>query len=325
VKQFRWKPYRKSRRAANSKLEAETPQRVIFFGTSSFGVPILRALAREHYVVRVITQPDKPAGRGLALAPSPIAVAARALEIAVEMPEKLDAAAVARAIGAGADVLACASYGKILPAALVTNPSFPALNVHPSALPKYRGATPIQGALLAGDTTTAVTVMWMAARMDAGDIAVQVPVDIETGENYGSLHDRLAEIGANELLDALSLYSRDALPRLLQDEALATYTRPISKADLELRFTASSRELANRVRAFSPRPGAWLTHDGKRLKILAASAVPAGSRGTPGTLSITADGEPLFAAADGSLRVEALVPEGKRPMTGREFARGLRK
>jgi methionyl-tRNA formyltransferase len=296
--------------------------RVVFFGTSSFGVPILRALAREHDVVLAVTQPDKPSGRGLALSPSLVKEAACELGLDVETPVKLDGDFVDRVIARRADVLACASYGKILPAALVTHPAMPALNVHPSALPKYRGATPIQAALLAGDASTAVTIMWMAARMDAGDIALQVPAEIEPEENYGALHDRLADLGASALLEALTQLARQTLPRVPQDEALATYTRPISKADLELRFTTRSQELADRVRAFSPKPGAWISYDGRRLKILAASAERGAPLGSPGTLSVTEDGAPLFATIDGALRLETVVPEGKRQMSGREFARG---
>jgi methionyl-tRNA formyltransferase len=298
--------------------------RVIFFGTSSFGVPILRALAREHDVVLAITQPDKPSGRGLTMSPSAVKQAARELGLAIETPEKLDADAVKRVLASHADVLACASYGKILPASLVTNPEMPALNVHPSALPKYRGATPIQGALLAGDASTAVTVMWMSARMDAGDIALQIPADIQADENYGALHDRLADVGASALTEALRLYAHDALPRHRQDEMLATYTRPISKPDLELRFTATSHELANRVRAYSPKPGAWMSHDGRRLKVVAASAEPGERAGPPGDLHVTADGYPVVTTVDGRLRLVDVVPEGKRPMSGREYVRGLR-
>jgi methionyl-tRNA formyltransferase len=298
--------------------------RVIFFGTSSFGVPILRALAREHDVVLAVTQPDKPSGRGLKQSPSAVKEAAHDLGIAVETPEKLDTETVRRVLALHADVLACASYGKILPGALVTSTEMPALNVHPSALPKYRGATPIQGALQAGEATTAVSVIWMSARMDAGDIALQIAVDIAPDENYGALHDRLAEIGANALLDALRLYGQNSLPRVPQDEALATYTRPISKPELELRFTASSHELANHVRAFSPKPGAWMPHDGRRLKILKASAEPGGRIGSPGELRVAANGDPLVATVDGQLRLLTVVPEGKRPMSGREYARGLR-
>jgi methionyl-tRNA formyltransferase len=287
-------------------------------------VPILRALTREHDVVLAITQPDRPSGRGLTMSPSAVTVAARELGLAVETPEKLDGDAVRHVLDLHADVLACASYGKILPASLVTNPAMPALNVHPSALPKYRGATPIQGALLAGDASTAVTVMWMSSRMDAGDIALQVPVDIEPDENYGALHDRLSETGAAALLDALRLYAQKMLPRAPQDETLATYTRPISKPDLELRFTSTSHVLANRVRAYSPKPGAWMSHDGRRLKILAASAEPGEKVGSPGTLRITETGDPVVSTIDGHLRLKIVVPEGKRPMSGREFVRGLR-
>ena len=285
-------------------------------------MPILRALARQHDVVLVVTQPDKPSGRGLSMTPSPVKETALDLGIAVETPTKLDSEFVERVAARQATVLACAAYGKILPAALVTQPATPALNVHPSALPKYRGATPIQSALLAGETSTAVTIMWMAARMDAGDIALQVPTDIDPGENFGVLHERLAEIGASALLDAMNQLSRGALPRVRQDESLATYTRPTAKADLELRFTARAQELVDRVRAFSPKPGAWIWHDGRRLKILAASAERGAPSGPPGTLTMTADGIPVVATIDGALRLDTVVPEGKRQMSGREFARG---
>jgi methionyl-tRNA formyltransferase len=297
---------------------------VVFFGTSEFAVPILRAMAREHDVALVVTQPDRPSGRGLATSPSPVRAQAVQLKLAVETPEKLDGEAVARVLALEAHVLACASYGKILPKALLGQESMTAFNVHPSALPKYRGATPIQAALLAGDATTAVTIMWMAPRMDAGDIALQVPVEIEPVENYGSLHDRLSEIGARTLLDALELLQRGELPRVAQQESAATYTRPIAKDDLELHFTETTHEVERRIRAYAPRPGAWMTYAGRRLKILAVEPESGAPSAPMGTVTLATDGTPLVYTRDGAIRLITVVPEGKRSMSGLAFARGLR-
>lgn len=287
-------------------------------------MPSLRALARAHDVALVVTRPDAPKGRGLKLTPSPVRSAARALSLTVETPARLDAAFVERVTGLRVDVLACASYGRILPAALLAAPARAALNVHPSLLPVYRGATPIQSALRDGATRTGVTIFWMTSAMDAGDIALARGAPIGVDDDYGSLHDRLASVGADLLVEALDRLARGELARTPQDDARATYTRPLHKDDLRLTFDRPASAVVDHVRSLAPRPGAWCEVRGARVKVLRARAEPALGDGAPGAV-LTLDGDgPLLAARDGAVRLLRVVPAGKPEMAGADFARSLR-
>lgn len=296
----------------------------MFFGSSAFAAPSLAAAAREHDVIAVFTQADRPAGRGMKLRATPVKSAAIAAGLPVFTPEELDAAFVAGVAALRPQVLATVSYGKILPAALLVTPSLGALNVHPSLLPAYRGAAPIQAALRDGRERTGVSVIWMSARMDAGDIALMREVDIAPTDDFGSLHDRLAEVGAEALAQSLSQLAAGTLTRTPQDEARATFTKPISKDDQRLRLDDASHAV-NVVRSLSPRPGAWFELGGKRVKVLEARAeqiAPAAA----GTIVAPGDERngPLIACASGGLRLVRVVPEGKPPMSGADFARSLR-
>jgi methionyl-tRNA formyltransferase len=296
----------------------------VFFGSSAFALPSLLATARDHDVLAVFTQADRPAGRGMKLRPTPIKTAATGAGIPVFTPERLDAAFVAGVASLHPQALATVSYGKILPATLLATPSLGALNVHPSLLPAYRGAAPIQAALRDGCTRTGVSVIWMSERMDAGDIALISEVDIAPADDYGSLHDRLAEIGAESLARSLAMLARGELRRTPQDESRATFTKPISKDDQRLQLD-DARRAVNVVRSLSPKPGAWLELGGKRVKVLAARAeeiAPA----PPGTIVSTGDERngPLIACASGGLRLVRVIPEGKPAMSGADFARSLR-
>lgn len=287
---------------------------VVFLGTSEFAIPSLDALAASHDVRAVVTQPDRPAGRGLKVRQSAVKERALALGLEVLEPERLDAAFVDSIARMRPALLACVSYGKILPDALLTAGGATALNVHPSLLPEYRGAAPIQAALREGRTVTGVTVIWMSSKMDAGDVAVQREISIRPDEDFGALHERLANVGAALLLEAAEMLARGALPRARQDENRATYTRPIGKDDLRIAPSSTARAAVDLVRSASPSPGAWLVHEGKRLKVLEARAEPAGAP------AMTPDG-PGLAVADGFVRFLRVVPEGKRAMSGAEFAR----
>jgi methionyl-tRNA formyltransferase len=309
---------------ANSGPKLAGRLRSVFFGTSAFAEPSLRALAREHDVALAVSQQDKPAGRGMRLTPTPVKTAALEIGVPVITPARLDADTVGQVLALQPDVLVCVAYGKILPAALLTGPRMAALNIHPSALPRYRGATPMQAALLAGDETTAISIIWMSERMDAGDIAMQVPVKIGADDDFGALHDRLAQESAGLLIEALGSLANNALPRLPQDDAQATYTKPTAKSDLELRFDQSALELARRVRAYSPKPGAWMPYAGGRVKVLDARPDGEAIEGQPGSVRLANDGGALVATAQGALRLLKVVPEGKRPMNGAEFAQSLR-
>ena len=300
--------------------------RVIFFGSSEFAVPTLRAVARDHDVLAVYTQPDKPAGRGMKLTPTPVKTAATGAHLAVFTPPRLDADFRDAVAALKPEALVTISYGKILPGALLAIPALGALNVHPSMLPAYRGATPIQSALRDGCTTTGVSIIWMNEKMDAGDVAIAEAVAISHDDNYGSLHDRLAQIGAQLTVRALIELAGGTLGRHPQEDAQATYTRPIRKEDLRVPLD-DARSAANVVRSLSPKPGAWIELDGKRIKVLRARAEDDGmavEARTPGAIvSLDGDG-PLVACGAGGLRLLQVVPEGRPSMTGSEFARSLR-
>lgn len=242
--------------------------KTLFFGTSAFAVPSLHVLAERTDVVGVITQPDRPSGRGQKLQPTPVKSAALALGLRVHEPTKLKAFAQ-ELEGQDFDLFALASYGRILPASLLALPKGGALNVHPSLLPKYRGATPIQSVLRDGETTTGVSIMLMDAGMDTGDIVLQESVAIGAGDTYGTLHDRLALYGGDLLGRALDLATAGPLQRRAQSGE-PSVTRPIGKDDLTLDRAWPAERIVNTVRAFAPSPAARLMVDGETLKVLSA-------------------------------------------------------
>ena len=225
-------------------------------------------LAARTTVVGVVTQPDRPSGRGHKLAPTPVKSAALDLSLRVYEPAKLKEFAKTIA-GESFDLFALASYGRILPQALLDLPKLGALNVHPSLLPKYRGATPIQSALRNGDAETGVTIMLMDVGMDTGDIVLQEQVPIEPDDTYGTLHDRLALYGGELLGEALDLAAKGTLARRPQTGAPST-TTPISKDDLIVDPSWSPERIVAAVRALSPQPGARMDVDGETLKVLRA-------------------------------------------------------
>ena len=299
-------------------------------------MPSLLAVAAAHDVVGVFTQADRPAGRGLKLRATAVKAAAVGASLPVETPDKLDARFVGSVARLRPETLVTVSYGKILPAALLAVPTLGALNLHPSLLPAYRGATPIQSALRDGLTETGVSVIWMTPKMDAGDIALERRVAIEPADDFGTLHDRLAGFAAELIALALARLSRGALGRVPQDEAVATFTRPLTRQDGRLSFEDAGSS-ANLVRSLSPAPGAWTELAGKRIKVLRARAEPAvatrpqevgttlsGGAAAPGVIaSLEGDG-PVIACRTGALRLLRVVPEGKPPMSGADFVRYLK-
>lgn len=279
-------------------------------------MPALEALAAAHDIVAVVTQPDRPAGRGLKPRASPVKDRARALGLTAFEPQRLDDRFIADVRALQPQLLACVSYGKILPPRLLAIEGMASLNVHPSLLPEYRGAAPIQAALRDGREETGVTIFWMAQEMDAGDIALQRRLAVAPDENYGELHDRLAALGSAMLVEAASLLADGRLPRIPQDHARATYTKPIRKDELRIRSDLPARAIVNLVRSASPSPGAWTMYGGKRLKVLDACAEPASA-------AISKGDAPLVEAADGFVLLLRVIPEGRREMSGAEFARSL--
>jgi len=270
--------------------------RSLFLGTSSFAVPSLRVVAARTQLAGVVTRPDRPAGRGQRLAPSPVKAAALELGLRVYEPERLRAFA-GEIADERFDLFALASYGRILPQELLDLPRLGALNVHPSLLPKYRGASPIQSAIAAGETETGVSIMLMDAGLDTGDVVLQRRVAIEPGENYGALHDRLAEIGAELLGEALEFAAVGAIPRAPQIGE-ASVTRPIAKDDLFVDLRWPAERVVARVRAFSPQPAARAVVGGENLKILSAHVAP-----------------------DGTLAIDEVIAPNRGKMTFAEYER----
>lgn len=298
------------------------PLRVVFCGTGEIGLPALRWLVESgaHEVVGVITQPDRPAGRDLKPRPSAIKVEALEQGIPVAQPEKIrrDPAALLAWLP---DVMVVAAYGQILPLAVLNIPRMGCLNLHASLLPRHRGASPIQSAILAGDVETGMTVMYMNEGLDTGDILLEHRLMIGADETAGELHDRLAGLGAVALQEALALLGAGTAPRRPQDSSLATYAPKLEKHDGRLDWSGSAEALVRRVRAMTPWPGAtarW--DDGAILKIHSATSGP--MPGDPGTvLAATADGLAV-GTGNGCLVIREMQAPGRRRMSAAEFLRG---
>ena len=290
----------------------------LFFGTSDFAVPSLHVMAKHTSLAAVVTQPDRPAGRGQKLTATPVKRAALELGIPVLEPQSLRSFAAERA-GESFDLFALASYGKILPPSVLDMPKLGALNVHPSLLPKYRGATPIQTALLNGDSETAVTVMLMDAGMDTGEIVLQERTPIREDERYGELHDRLADLGARALKHAVDYAMSGYIPHEPQ-RGKASVTRPFGKDDMLIDWNWPAQRIVNTVRAFGPSPAVRADVRGERVKILRAKAAERiAFAAEPGTI-VGAHGDALTVrCGEGAVDIMELVPPNRRAMSGAAF------
>ena len=291
--------------------------RTVFLGTSDFAVAVLERLAAgEHRPQLVVTRPDSPRGRGRRLAPPPAAEAARRLGIDLIQPASVnDEKARERIAAAAPDVVAIASYGGLIKEPLLSD--YEMLNVHPSLLPRWRGAAPIERAIMAGDEATGVTIMRPTAELDAGPIALQAPEPVAPDDDYGSLSARLAELGGELLVRALDS------PLALEDQPLegVTYADKIEPADRWLDPARPAAELERRVRALTPHVGAYLElPDGERLGVRRAAAATGGGL-APGEVSAR-EGRLLYGAADGPLELYEVQPAGKRPMDASSYLRG---
>jgi methionyl-tRNA formyltransferase len=296
--------------------------KLVYFGTSAFAVPALQALAPN--VALVVTQPDRPSGRGMATKASDVKNAATALGLQVETPEKSrDKAFVERLRALKADAFIVASYGQILSKSLLAVPKRGCFNLHASLLPKYRGAAPIQYAVLNGDTVTGVTLMLMDAGMDTGDMIAKATTDIGPDETAGDLHDRLAQAAAGLVAEWIERLVAGDFPRTPQDETEATYAPKVTKADAELDFERPAKEEYDRYRAFTPIPGAWVGARSGDLKVRAARLAARASVGAvPGTVVATNPFEVAFSS--GSLVFDTVQPEGRKAVSGPDYANGAR-
>jgi methionyl-tRNA formyltransferase len=292
--------------------------KTLFFGTSDFSVPSLEAAAQRTELQGVVTQPDRPAGRGHKLTAPPAKIAAEKLGIPVYQPASLRDFA-AELAGRHLDFFILASYGKLIPQSLLDVPKLGSLNVHPSLLPQYRGATPIQSALRDGASETGVTIMLMDAGLDTGDIVLQERTPVLPGETYGELHDRLARFGAQALIHAIDAGRGGAFPRTPQD-GKATTTRPLRKEDLTIDWNWEAPRIVNFVRSLSPNPAARAVIAKTPVKILRAE-VAQWERPLvePGTIaSMIGDGLGVQ-SGNGVVNVLEVIAPNRGPQTGASF------
>jgi methionyl-tRNA formyltransferase len=297
--------------------------RLLFFGTPGFAVPSLAALLeRGHEIAAVVTQPDRPAGRGQETRTSAVKELALARGLVVEQPPKLREPAVAERIRALApEAIVVAAYGKILPKVLLEIPPRGAINVHGSLLPSYRGAAPIQRALLAGDATTGITIMQMNERMDAGDILLQGETPIAPDDTSESLGRKLAILGGRLLVETLERLAKGTLSPRPQVEADATLAPMVQKEEGAVDWRRSAREIERAVRAFTPWPSAYTSLRGKLLKIHRAVVRPLAAA-APGTVVRATCDDLEVATGDGALALVEVQLEGKRRLGAREFLAG---
>ncbi len=296
-------------------------RRVIFAGTPEFALASLTALVDAGIVpVAVLTQPDRPAGRGKRLTASPVKQYAEQLGVPVLQPVTLrDESIVAELSALQPDIMVVAAYGLILPQDVLDIPRFGCLNVHASVLPRWRGAAPIQAAILAGDRTTGVSLMQMTAGLDCGPVFEIRNVDIGADETAGELHDRLAVLGGELLVSRLGDILAGRIEAVAQDESGATYAGKIQKQDAELDWSLDAAELDRRVRAYNPVPGSWFYIDDKRTKCWRAHSVD-GVDAAPGTVIEFGREGIVIACGNDALSLEELQLPGKRRVTAREFA-----
>ena len=293
--------------------------RLAFLGTPDFAVPTLEALvAAGHEIARVYTQPPRPAGRGRAPRPSPVQRAAEAADLAVETPESFgDAETLAGFAGLGLDAAVVVAYGQILPQAALDAPRLGCLNLHASLLPRWRGAAPIQRAIMAGDAETGVCVMRMEAGLDTGPVYACEATPIGPEDTAATLHDRLAAMGAPLMARTLDALAAGAATTTPQPEAGVTYARKIDKAEARIDWTRPAVELDCHIRGLSPFPGAWCEIAGERVKVLRARPEP--GAGHPGEVL---DDRLLVACGAGALRLVSLQRGGRGVMDAETFLRG---
>ena len=299
--------------------------RILFMGTPDFARSILEKLHKDgENIVAVVTQPDKPWGRKQILTPPPVKQYALENDLPVYQPVTLKDGAFAEELSLiDPDLIIVAAYGKILPTYVLDYPKYGCINAHASILPRWRGAAPIQRAIMAGDRLSGVTAMYMAQGLDTGDMILTVRVPITDEDDFGTLHDKLAVAGGEAMTKTIEALRAGTVVREAQNDADATYAAKIENPDCVIDFTKSVTDVYNQVRGLSPVPLAltWMP-DGKRLKIVAARKEICSVTAAPGTVVAIEGGTLDIACADGILHVTHLQPEGKGRMAAADFLRG---
>ncbi len=298
--------------------------RIVYMGTPDFAVAPLRALhAAGHEIALVVSQPDRPKGRGKKLQPTPVKEAAQKLGLPVFQPEKIkkDPELLERMRALAPDLAVVAAYGKILPKEILEAPRLGCVNIHGSLLPKYRGSAPVQRAILNGDPVTGITLMHMAEAMDAGDMIAKAETET-AGKTAGELMDELSRLGAALLIETLPAIEAGTAPRVPQDESAVTLAPMIEKAEGHLDFSRGAAALECQIRAFQPWPGAFADYEGETMKIHSAQVLAEGCGAAPGTVLAASPAGIRVATGDGILLVTGIQAPGKKAMPVSEFLKG---
>ncbi len=298
--------------------------RIVFMGSPDFSLPSLSALASAYQVVGVVTQPDRSSGRGRELKSPPVKALALELNIPVMQPEKLRIPEAMQQLRAwNPDLIVVAAFGQILKKDVLELPSYGCINVHASLLPRWRGAAPVNAAILAGDEEMGVTIMQMDVGLDTGPILATQAIRLNPNDTTGSVLQTLSTLGAELLLETLSEYLSGNLKSTPQPMEGATYAPMLKKEDGLLDFTHPAVELERRVRAMNPWPGAWFEWKGSPLKVAKASVVSR-EKGLASGSRFVVEGRPAIMSADGALVLDEVQPAGKKVMSGKSFLTGVR-
>lgn len=298
---------------------------IMFMGTPEISATALKKLLQDgHEICAVITREDKPRGRGNVMMPTPVKTLALENGIPVHTPKTLRDEAFASLLDEyKPEIIVVVAYGKILPLNVIEYPKYGCINLHVSLLPKYRGAAPMQRAIMEGERETGVTIMYMAEGLDTGDIISVEKFPILPEDDFEAIHDRSAEVGSKLLSETIEKIYLGEAERIQQDDSLACYASKVEKEDCKIDFTLSAEKLDCIIRGVTPIPGAFCYHNGKMLKI--NKATPVSDKGTPGKvidLSAKGEGYITVACGEGALKITALIPEGKGKMTAGDFVRG---
>lgn len=298
---------------------------LVYFGTPDFAVPCLQELLEHKADVRlVVTQPDRSRGRGRKVLGSPVKMLAIEAGIPIYQPERIHGGQIAENIRSyGAECAVVAAFGQILPQSVLDMFPLGVLNVHGSLLPRYRGAAPIQRALLAGESITGVSIMLLDAGIDTGPVLAQKEVAIGPEDTFGMVYERLARQGAELLVETLAAWTVGRLAAREQDEGLATYAPAIQKTELRIDWNSRAKDIINKIRAFDPVPGAWFELGGRRIKCFRAASFPWAATGAPGEVAGMAEcGLVVTGGCGGPVCIGELQMEGLRRMRACEFTRG---
>ena len=298
--------------------------KVLFMGTPDFAVPVLEALVEKHTVTAVVSQPDKPKGRGKKLQPTPVKAVAEKYNIPVYQPERIkDEDFVNVLKGIDADIFVVVAYGQILSQEILDIPKYGCVNVHGSLLPKYRGAAPIQWAIINDEKKTGVTIMYMVKALDAGDMILKREIDIDDNDNYETLHDKMAPVGAKALIDALELIESGNVNAEKQDDSLTCYASMITRDMGLIDWKDTSENIRNKVRGFDPVPAAYTNYEGDIIKIYSVDIADNEYEGSAGEI-VDIDKKKGFyvKTGNGAVLVKKVQAKGGKKMNCADYMRG---